>query len=744
MVRRSCLSTLTLASFAFALGSALSAHAATPARALISGKLDETQLLPLANNSRAEILNARNDRGAVADSLQLDHLQLVLQRPAEREADLSKMIDQMHTPGSAQFHKWVTPAEYGERFGLAQEDIAQVTEWLKMHGFTVNQVSPNGTVIDFSGTAGQLREAFHTEMHNLEVRGEKHIANSGLPQIPAALAPAVYGIASLSDFHPHPLLTKRSPITVNPDRQITTTNQALPGSNKPLKPDYTFTSNGAVYQAVVPKDLQTIYNINPLYNQSIAGRNENIVVLEDTNIYTADDWNTFRTVFGLTGFTHGNLQQTHPGNCTNPGVNSDDGEAILDAEWASAAAPGATITVASCANTSVSFGGLQALQNILNSGYTPPDVVSLSYGECESINSKAYNKAFRDTFQQAAAEGVSVFVSSGDSGANSCDAGSMAAATGINVSGFASTPYNVAVGGTDFGDTYAGTNADYWNTTNTQYYESAKSYINEIPWNDTCASTLIASLVTGSTVTYGPNGFCNSATGQKYFLNTVAGSGGPSTCAKGVPANFGESDGTCKGAPKPDWQKGVLGIPKDGVRDLPDVSLFAANGVFGHYYVFCYSDPVNGGAPCTGTPDTWSGGGGTSFSSPIMAGIQALVNQGNGGRQGNPNYVYYALAAKEFGAKGSSKCNSTLGNQADSSCTFYDVTQGDNDIPCVGTINCYDYAATSPTTQQYGVLSTDSNSYQPAYLTGVGYDLATGLGSVNAYNLVQNWSSALK
>jgi hypothetical protein len=285
------------------------------------------------------------------------------------------------------------------------------------------------------------------------------------------------------------------------------------------------------------------------------------------------------------------------------------------------------------------------------------------------------------------------------------------------------------VGGTDYGDSYAGTTSTYWNSTNTSTYGSAKSYIPEIPWNNSCASALLAS-AEGYSTTYGTSGFCNSTTGKNYYLTTGSGSGGPSGCATGTASTSGVVSGTCKGYAKPSWQS-LVGVPSDGVRDIPDVSLFAANGVWGHYFVYCYTNSAGGGTSCAGAPSTWSGAGGTSFSSPILAGMQALVNQ-KWGRQGNPNPIYYKIAAAEYGTSGSSTCNSSKGNAVGSSCVFYDVTQGDMDVNCTGTRNCYRPSGTN------GVLSTSSSSYAPAYKTGTGWDFATGIGSVNAYNLVFN------
>src|ERR1700723_71537 len=676
---------------------------------LITQAVDESKLVTLAGNTRPEA-NKQNDRGLVPDSLSLEHVMLQLKRSPAQEWALLQYIEELQLRTSPDYHRWLTAKQFGQRFGLATQDLNVITSWLESHGLKVNVVYTNGLLIDFSGTAGQVQSAFHTEIPQLDVKGEKHFANVSDPRIPAALAPAVVGVVALHDFKPH--------------------------TNYKLRSNYTV--GGGEY-LVVPGDLATIYNLNPLFTAGTSGQGQTIVVVEDSDVYSTADWTTFRSVFGLSSFTGGSFTQVHPAppsgtnNCTDPGINSDDGEAILDAEYASAAAPSATIELASC-NDTATFGGLIAIQNLLNKSSTPPAIMSVSYGDCEADNGGTANAAFNSTCQQAVTEGDSVFVSSGDEGAASCSINTNESSDtyGIGVSGWASTPYNVAVGGTDFGDTFAGTNSTYWSATNSPTYESALSYIPEIPWNDSCGS-LLGAQFEGFTQTYGTSGFCNSSIGEGN-LTTAAGSGGPSGCATGSPSTQYVVSGTCAGRAKPTWQS-LVGNPSDAVRDLPDVSLFAGNGIWGHYYPFCYSDPSagNGGAPCTGTPNTWSGAGGTSFSSPIMAGIQALVNQKTGERQGNPNPVYYDLAAAEYGASGDSSCNSTLGNTTGSSCIFYDVTQGDMDVNCLETVNCYLPSGTN------GVLSTSDGSYEPAYGTATGWDFATGVGSVNAYNLVHAW-----
>jgi subtilase family serine protease len=679
-----------------------------PRRPLIAKPVNNAQLVTLSGNTRSAA-NSANDVGRVSDGLSMDHMQLLLQRPAELQQALDQFVSDVQNPASPSYHKWLSATQFGQQFGVADSDIAAITNWLESQGFIVNQVYPNKLLIDFSGTAGQVNQAFHTQIHNLNVNGTAHIANMSDPQVPAALAPAIKGVVSLNDFMPRPMLKTR--------------------------PNYTFTSGGSTYEAVVPADLATIYNLNPLFSSGKSGQGQTIVVIEDTNVYSTTDWSTFRSKFGLTAsYPSGSFTQVHPGNCSNPGVVAgNDGEAILDAEWASAAAPNAAIELASCRDTATTFGGLIALENLLSAG-SPPAIVSISYGECEAENGATANAAYNATYEQAVTAGVSVFVSAGDEGAASCDADENYATHGIGVSGFASTPYNVAVGGTDFADTYAGTTANYWNSTNSSTYGSAKSYIPEIPWNDSCASALLATAVGGTT----PENFCNSATGMDDFLTTASGSGGPSGCATGSPSTAGVISGTCKGYGKPSWQS-VYGNPGDGVRDIPDVSLFAANGVWGHYYVFCWTDTRNGGASCSGAPSTWAGAGGTSFAAPILAGIQAIVNQKTGSRWGNPNPTYYSLASAQYGGNGASSCGSN--------CVFNDVTLGDMDVVCTGTDNCFGSTTTTSgggrrggrTTTTYGVLSTSSTSLLPAYKTGAGWDFATGLGSVNATNLVNKW-----
>lgn len=563
---------------------AQSARTAPEARVLITQPVDPGRLHTLEGNTRGEA-NPQNDRGKVPDSLAMDHMLLQLQRSSEREQALKNFIDQQHDSASPDFHKWLTAAEFGQMYGPAPQDIETVSGWLRSNGFTVNTVYPSGTSIDFSGTAGQVSAAFHTEIHRLSVGGEDHIANMTDPRIPAALAPVVAGVVSLHDFQPHSMRRPRV--------------------------QYTAAADGYTFQLVTPADLATIYDLKAAFTAGYTGQGQTIAVLEDSDLYDATDWTNFRAEFGLNSYASGTFTTVHPAptsgtsNCSDPGVTSDDTEATLDAEWASAAAPNAAIELASCSDTTT-FGVLIAGQNLINAK-APPQVISVSYGECEAQNGVTANAAYNSLAQQAVTEGVSLFVAAGDEGAASCDSGLGVATHGIAVDANASTPYNVAVGGTDFADTSLGTTTTYWSATNSSSYGSAISYIPEIPWNDSCAGSILSGY-SGYSISYGITGYCGSSAAQQFGnIVVAAGSGGPSGCATGVSTANGVVGGSCQGYAKPSWQTGVTGIPSDGVRDLPDVSVFAADGVWGHYYVYCFSDTANGGAPCTGAPINWAG-----------------------------------------------------------------------------------------------------------------------------------------
>lgn len=669
----------------------------------ITKAVNESDLARLTGSTHP-MARAEFDRGPVTSTLPMEHMFVILRRSADKEQALERLSAQLHDPGSANYHKWMTADQLGRIYGPSTDEINTVVRWLTSHGLRVNMVHKSGLVIDVSGTAAQVGAAFHTEIHNYNVHGEHHISNDRDPQIPSALSSVVVGISSLNNFMPKPLMKKNSP------------NFSFPCTGCPDG------FNGQEQFDEGPADFAKIYNIAPLYTakHAITGKGQTVVVLEISDILKSDV-ETFRSAFGLSSFS-GTFTQIHPGTgCTDPGRNGEEGEAALDAEWAGAAAPDANVKLASCADTSTNFGAFIAAQNLLDSA-APPPIMSMSFGGCEAGQGPAGNEFINAMWQQADAEGVSVFVSTGDGATAGCDDfnTSSFAIAGIAVNGIASTPYNFAAGGTDFSDTFFGVNNQYWQSGNSANGRSAKSYVPEMTWNDSCANDVLAAAFGFLNVV----NFCNSQIGMN-FLDIVGASGGPSFVYA-----------------KPAWQKNVFGVPKDGKRGLPDVSLFASNGFWNHAILLCMSDAAEGGTPCNYKVPLdafFNSAGGTSFTAPQFASIQALINQ-KAGRQGNPAPGYYALGRAQYGTNfkpdhfGLNSCNSDNGNKVGSTCYFHDVTLGYNDVPCFGTNNCF-----LPNGESYGVLSTSDKEKRIAYPAVSGWDFATGLGTPNVTNIVNNW-----
>jgi Pro-kumamolisin, activation domain/Bacterial Ig-like domain (group 3) len=677
---------------------------------LITQPIDDSQTVTLTGNV-SPIATPEADGGTAPDLLELGRTILVLKSSSQQQASLKQLMNDQQNPKSASYHKWLKPEQFGAQFGVAPQDLEKITQWLQSFGFQVEPPMAGNSLVMFSGTHSQLKAAFHTEIHSFTINGQSYWANATDPQIPAALAPVVAGFSSLNSFprnalHTAPQLIRREG------------SSWKPAAGSKLKAEFTTSSNGQTINAIGPYDLATMYNFLPLWNAGIDGTDQTIAIVSATDIDPADvDY--FRSTFGLPGKK---LNLIYYG--ANPGRNQSEPEADLDVEWAGAVAKNATIDLVIAPNTTTSNGIDAAAAYIINNNLA--SIMNVSYGQCELVLGTAGNQYFSQLWEQAAAQGITVMVAAGDAGSGACEQNRPYAKSGLSVSGLASTPYNIAVGGTDLYSSFLSPNT-YWNTTNDPTtLESALSYIPETPWNNSCASPEVFSLLQANGVADAtPEALCNDPNEQPNFLTTLGGSGGASNCTTVNRASANECSG---GHPKPAWQSGIPGIPGDGVRDLPDVSLMAGNGLWGSFYVYCESDVTPTGS-CD-VNNALEGAGGTSFASPIFAGMMALVQQETSSQQGNVNYVLYKLAATQFGGRNAASCTSanvTTGN----ACLFYDVTDGSNAVPCLaGSTSC----TPAVSTDQYGIL--------PGYDAAPGYDLATGLGSVNAYNLVEQWESA--
>jgi len=688
----------------------------TAPRSLITQSVDRTRLAPAAGAVSDEVATAQ-DLGARDPAARMEHIQLVLQRPKERQAAFDAKVEALHRFGDASYHQWLMPETIGTEFGPSAADIAALTGYLASEGFTVNTVSKSGMFVDFSGTVAQVQQSFHTEIHDLRLAtGEERYSAMLDAQLPEALAPLVVGFVSLSNISPRPTISRaRAPVQ--------------PPGNAGAHPNDT-EGSGSFY--VGAQDFYTIYNENPLIDAGTTGTGITVALLEETDI-NPDDVTAFRTMMGVLPATP-TLNIVHGSSsipCSDPGITNtgEESEAALDAEWAGAAAPGATLLFMSCATIPNSTAGifLSAEAVIENNLAT---TMSLSYGNTE-VGDSGTNTFLSNLWEQATAQGETVVVSAGDAGsANSADQAKPIARHGLAVNGFASTAYNVAAGGTDFQDFYnelemnaSFDRAHYWAATNGTGDSSALSYIAETTWNSTCASSILSFYFEKLTT---PNALCDDTTNGPSFYPTAGGGGGISTLQ-----------------PRPSWQNGtVFGVSATtsaNQRLLPDVSLFATNGLWGHALDYYQSD----------TSTALQQAGGTSFVSPQLAGIFALIAQATGERLGQPNYVLYNMAGVEFGTTSYTAGNTCNGSGASGvgttatvpagTCIFYDIQTSNISQACrTGSANCF--TSGSP---NVGILSATSPvSAAPAYVTGQGYDLATGIGSINITNLVNNWQTA--
>jgi hypothetical protein len=640
----------------------------------IRGAINNEQIVRLEHTTHP-LVQTMIDEGEVEGEKPLERMVLVLSPPAENEEKLKKLLDEQQNPNSPNYHRWLTATEFGAQFGVADADVLAVRDWLEQMGFTVRAVARSKRWVEFSGSARQVENAFHTQLRYYSGSGKKYLANASDIAMPAALAQVSRGVASLNSFG------KRPPQKIF--EGIAGRNAR--GQKVLLQPDLTATGAGGNVYYLAPGDFATIYNTKPLLSAGIDGTGVTIAVIGQSQIELTDV-QTFRQIFQLKN-NDPNIIVSGP----DPGITTpvDLQEAMLDVEWAGAVAPGATIDLVVAGSTDTTSGvdlaAAYAIDNQLAA------ILTYTYGSCEQALGSSGNAFYNALWQQAAAEGITVLVAAGDNGSAGCDSSSTGqpATQGLAVNGAASTPYNIAVGGTKFTDT--GNEATYWSSSNAPDFSSALGYIPEAAWNESCDPSQATSATN-----------CFFQSGNFVML---AGAGGASTVYT-----------------KPTWQTGT-GVPADGARDVPDVALAAASGH--DDIVYCLKSEQ---IACQVTGNQVIGltlVGGTSAATPSMAGILALVEQKNGAFQGQANYTLYKLAQ-------SNSCNSSQQTNpgTSSSCVFYDVTAGSNQVPCAGgTSGC--------SSQQSG-----TNGFMSGYLAGPGYDLATGLGSVNAANLTNAWTSA--
>ncbi len=422
----------------------------------VRAAVDSRQSVPLRGFVHPAA-KAANDAGAVDDSFALPSMTVAFQPSAAQQTALDQLLAQQQDPASPNFHKWLTPEEYADRFGVSANDLAKVNGWLTAQGFHLTSAARGRNWVTFSGTAGQVKNAFRTEIHRFRVNGAMHYANSAEPSIPVALAPVVAGVRGLNDFRMRPRLRK----------SLTT---QLPSGSR---------------HNIGPADFAAIYNVAPLYTAGVDGTGQKIAVVGQTKI-NLSDINSFRTFFSLPAI---NLQQVLAG--VNPGVSQNDlPEADLDIEWSGAVAQNATIVYVY--SDDVWNSALYAVDNNV------APVITMSYGLCEQAD-LADLPGFRAAAQQANAQGITWLAASGDSAAADCeDQGAAIAQDGLAVDVPGSIPEITSMGGTTLNEG----SGSYWDATG-----NAISYIPEIVWNDTARDGELAGGGGGASVYFSRPGW---------------------------------------------------------------------------------------------------------------------------------------------------------------------------------------------------------------------------------------------
>jgi len=717
--------------------------ASAPVPARILSPVDNSDLTIVRGSTHPAVRNAI-DNGRLASTEAMGDLILVLKRSDAQQAALESFNAQQYDPASPEFHHWLTPAELGATYGVAESDLETVSNWLQNQGFTIDEIAPSHTSIRFSGNVGQVETAFHTEMHAITSGEVAHIVNMSDISIPTALTPVVVGVKALHNFfakpqhHTRPLLSGSASGGWAPASEQSATLNKRGGPDVAaadttglagVRPGY---APGDGYQLLVPYDMATIYNYKSLWTAStpINGTGQTVALAGTSNIVLSDIA-TFRSATGLPAKVPTVIITNSDPGTTN--LLDDRMENTLDVEWSGAAAPGASIVLVTSSQTSQTTDALYASESyIINNNVAK--IMSVSYGECELGMGTAGNQEYANLWQQAYTQGIAVFVSSGDSMAAVCDDGDYnpsadyAVEYGLTVSGMTSTPYNVSVGGTDFNST----SANWSGTNNSANMSNAAGYIPEVPWNDTVTNPILISDYNSElSVNYSAEQWANYllknyGIGSGLYEEVIpptGGSGGVSSCT----ASNGSTPSSCSGGyVKPSWQTGVTGIVSSDKRTVPDVSFFASNGFLGVTYLICDTQPpgFSSPIPCSYPANALDMAvGGTSVSSPVMAGVMALINQKAGSTQGNPNSVFYSLAARQ--TYGNCSAESTTNSSA---CYFNDIDTGTIAAVCYGgTANC------TPQT------SGDTLGILPGYAATAGYDKATGLGSLNVANVVNGW-----
>ena len=702
--------------------------------------VDANRVVTLAR-SHLSFLDGMKATSVVDAATPMNHLQLVLRRSAARQAALDQLSADQHNPNASRYRQWLTPTQYGDQFGVLDSDIAAASAWLTSQGFKVNAVYPNRMQIDFSGTAGTVDAAFHTQEKRYVFKdGSKHVVNAGDIQIPAALKDITIGVSGLDDVRPQPLSAPQS--TSRHEAASTAVAQETSPRHGPK--NLFIPKNGSpLSRLLVPNDLVTMYGIRTIRNNGVVGTGITIALIESGSVKTSS-WQNFASIFNLTryGGTLDQINPPGPADCENRGVEVDDSDStVVDAEWTTAIAPAAHVVVASCFDADGVSNVYAAMTNLISAD-SRPNIISIDSFVSEQTAAQGDKSLIDEAWTQADLEGISVFVPTGNAGSRGYPGTRLD--TALDVNALATSPHVTAVGATDLADVLDGTSNKYFAKVPSVVGGSALSYVPEIPWNTTCGNGVVAKALGYNRVV----GYCNDLI-RKYGQASMD-----------TNYSFASGGGSSIFDVKPTWQISVHNAENDAVRDIPDIAVFG--GSFNGYTSVLICTMYY---PCVSLPDYYNDSSiGTEMSSAVFAGIQALMDQGLSARgvtsyQGNAAPTLYALASVEYGASSGAPastlatCNADNGTSGTANCVFHNVTRGSISTPC-STLNvlplshCYFYYSDSNGSNSFyhfqGLTTSDANptTYgvdNKAYGARPGWSFASGLGSVNATNLLIAW-----
>jgi len=339
------------------------------------GEIDNNAFRAIRGSVRGEA-RPQYDRGPVESTLPLSNIIMAFKPSPDQEAALDTLLGEQLDPSSPNFHRWLTPEQFADRFGLSRTDMGRIVSWLQDQGFTINLTARGRTWVSFSGTAAQVSSAFHTEIHRYAVNGETHYANATDPAVPSALADVVLGFRALDDFHPRPRAARWV--------------RRIAG-----RPEFTSSLTGSHF--LTPNDFATIYGLQSLYNAGITGSGEKIAVVGQTD-FALSDIQAFRTNSGLG--TNNPVTLLVPGS-TDPGTsNGDLVEADLDLEWSGGLAPNAPILYVN------STDAFTSLTYAVDQNLAP--VLSVSYGNCEAQVGASFTNVLANSAKQANAQGMTL------------------------------------------------------------------------------------------------------------------------------------------------------------------------------------------------------------------------------------------------------------------------------------------------------------------------------------------------